>query len=90
VATEVKLAGALVMRTVAAEYARALPPGDLVIDFSAVTEADSAALALALDWVRRSRARGTAIRLHALPHSLVALAEVYGVTRLLPVADSEA
>lgn len=83
-ATELKLAGALTMRSVAAEYAKELAAGDLVIDFSAVTEADSAALALVLDWLRRARARGTNIELRALPEALVVLAEVYGVTALLP------
>ena len=36
--------------------------GDLVVDFSAVTEADSAALALLFDWVRVARQAGRSIR----------------------------
>lgn len=95
VTTELKLSGALTMRSVAAEYAKdeyakKLSAGDLVIDFSAVTEADSAALALVLDWLRRAKAGGTKIELRALPEALVVLADVYGVTGLLPVALPDA
>jgi phospholipid transport system transporter-binding protein len=85
-AMEVRLSGALTTRTVALEYARKLPPGDLVIDFSSVTEADSAALALLLDWSRRARASGAQIHLRSLPPGLAALADVYGIAGLLPDA----
>ncbi len=83
------LDGALTMRTVAALAARgheALAAGDVVVDLSAVSAADSAALALLLDWVRVARARGRMLEVRALPPGLRSLAGLYGVDELLPLA----
>ncbi|MCL2160352.1 MAG: STAS domain-containing protein [Betaproteobacteria bacterium] len=82
----VELKGALTLETVAAWLGRALPAGDLVFDFSGVTRVDSSALALLLAWLRRSRARGRVVELRAPPESLLALARLYGVDALLPLA----
>lgn len=80
------LKGALTLRTVAGLARAPLPSGDLVFDFSEVTEVDSSALALVLTWLRQAKARGSVIELRALPESLLALARLYGVESLLPVA----
>lgn len=83
------LDGALTMRTVAALAARgheALAKGDVVVDLSAVNEADSAALALLLDWLRMARAHGRRLEVRALPPGLRSLAGLYGVDELLPLA----
>ena len=82
----VKLEGALTLETVAAWLGRALPAGDLVLDFSGVTRVDSSALALLLAWLRRSKARKSAVELRAPPESLLAFARLYGVDALLPLA----
>jgi phospholipid transport system transporter-binding protein len=82
----VKLEGELTLGTVAACFERALPDGDLVLDFSGVTRVDSSALALLLAWLRRLKARESAVELRELPESLLALARLYGVDALLPLA----
>ncbi|ATE58685.1 STAS domain-containing protein [Thauera sinica] len=82
-----RLEGALTMRTVAEMLEsgrRRASEGDLVVDFAAVTEADSAALALLLDWLRAARAAGHELAVRALPAGLASLAALYGVDALLP------
>ena len=54
-----------------------------VIDFAAVTEVDSAAVALALEWVRQAERANVAMRLVNLPVSMQNLAKLYGVSELL-------
>lgn len=61
-----------------------LAQGDAVVDFSAVTEADSAALSLLLDWQRVARQHGRTLSVTALPAGLRSLAQLYGVSELLP------
>lgn len=58
--------------------------GPLCIDFSAVTECDSAALALLLDWVRTARSAGHPVHVRGLLPSMESLAELYGITELIP------
>jgi len=55
----------------------------LTVDWSAVEAADSSALALMLAWRREASARGVTLRHRALPSSLLALADLYGVRELL-------
>jgi phospholipid transport system transporter-binding protein len=57
--------------------------GDLVVDLSAVTEVDSAALALLFDWLRISRAAGWRMTVRSMPATLASLADLYGVDELL-------
>jgi phospholipid transport system transporter-binding protein len=54
-----------------------------VIDFAAVTEVDSAAVALALEWVRQAERANVALRLVNMPISMQNLAKLYGVSELL-------
>ena len=82
----VKLEGELTLETAAACLGRALPAGNLMFDFSGVTRVDSSALALLLAWLRRAKAGGRAVELRALPEPLLALARLYGVDALLPLA----
>jgi len=81
-----KLEGALTLETVAACLKQDLPAGDLVFDFSGVTRVDSSALALLLAWMRRARVCGSVVELRALPEPLLALARLYGIDALLPLA----
>lgn len=59
---------------------------DAVVDFGGVTAADSSALSLVLEWVRRSRAAGKSIAFANLGGNLRSLAELYGVLDLIPFA----
>jgi len=55
----------------------------VTVDFSGVTEVDSSALSLLLEWRREAVRNGREIRYRNLPASLKSLAELYGVTELL-------
>ena len=64
-----------------------LRDGSLTIDFAGVTEVDSSAVALVLEWRRQAEHRNLALHVANLPPSIVNLAELYGVSELLqPVA----
>lgn len=82
----IRMEGALTMRTVAAALDRALPTGDWVLDLSAIGTADSAALALLLEWQRRTREQGASFSVRGLPAGLRSLADLYGLDEILPVA----
>ncbi|MGH8640616.1 MAG: STAS domain-containing protein [Burkholderiales bacterium] len=53
------------------------------IDLSGVTEVDSSALSLLLEWRRDAARNGRAVRFARLPANLRSLAQLYGVTELL-------
>ena len=55
----------------------------VTVDFAGVTEVDSSALSLLLEWRREAVRAGRDIRYRNLPASLKSLAELYGVTLLL-------
>jgi phospholipid transport system transporter-binding protein len=81
------LEGAVTAGTVPAlldEGGATLRDGVEVVDFGAVTEVDSAALALALAWLRAARAAGRALRFANLPPAMENLARLYAVAALLP------
>lgn len=61
-------------------------PGLARVDLSAVTEADSSALTLLFAWLRRAQAQGRQLDIVAPPAGLLSLAELYGVSDLLPLA----
>ena len=58
-------------------------PDRLTIDFAAITEVDSSAVALLLEWRREAARRGKGLNFVNLPANLLALAELYGVTGLI-------
>jgi phospholipid transport system transporter-binding protein len=58
-------------------------PARLTIDFSGITNVDSAAVALLLDWRRMATKRGKTLLFVNLPANLLALAELYGVAELI-------
>ena len=64
----------------------ALQPGEQVFDFSEVTEADSSALAVMLGWLRAASLSRSTVRFANIPAGVRSLAELYGVTELLPLA----
>jgi phospholipid transport system transporter-binding protein len=80
--------GPLTMHGAAAvleEGRRLAKAGPLVIDMGAVEAADSAALALLLDWLRSGREAGQRVVLRKLPPGLASLAAVYDIDALLPL-----
>lgn len=81
--------GRLTLDTVAAQLdtlAQSLDGNSVTVDFSAVTEADSSAVALLLAWARQARERNVTLTLVAVPEGLRSLIAVYGVSDLLQVS----
>ncbi len=62
-----------------------LASGAAVVDLGAVTDIDSSAVALVLEWRRQAERRSTALRLANPPEALQNLAKLYGVLELLPL-----
>jgi phospholipid transport system transporter-binding protein len=85
-ASVVRMEGALTMRTVAGLVDRTLPEGDCVIDLGGVVEADSAALALLLEWLRRLKVRGNTLSVTGMPDGLKSLVELYDLGDVLSLA----
>ena len=55
----------------------------VTVDLAGVTEVDSSALSLLLEWRREAVRNGREIRYRNLPANLKSLAELYGVTELI-------
>lgn len=64
----------------------ALQAGDNVFDLSAVSDADSSALAVMLGWLREAGTRRARVRFAQVPTGVRALADLYGLTEHLPLA----
>jgi phospholipid transport system transporter-binding protein len=58
----------------------------IVVDCAGVTRADSAGLAVLLDWLAWGRRKSRAVSLTNLPESLVAIARISEVDELLTAA----
>ncbi|MBL8488464.1 MAG: STAS domain-containing protein [Rhodocyclaceae bacterium] len=69
-----------------ADGAAALSTPATVFDLAEVTNVDSSSLAVVFGWVRAGRDRGAEVRVANVPRDLLSLAEVYGVSELLPVS----
>ncbi len=63
--------------------ARQIDGAQVTVDLAGVTEVDSAAVSLLLEWRRQALRANRAIRFVNLPANLKSLAELYGVTELL-------
>lgn len=61
------------------------PATRLDLDLGDVTRADSAGLALLIQWMRMARAASCEIRFHHLPEQLLAIARAGELDGLLPV-----
>jgi phospholipid transport system transporter-binding protein len=66
-----------------AQGAQQLTGPRMTVDLSGVTEVDSTALSLLLEWRREAIRNGRDVRFRNLPASMKSLAELYGVTELL-------
>ncbi|MGB5080947.1 MAG: STAS domain-containing protein [Burkholderiales bacterium] len=85
------LAGAINLETVPAlldAVVLELRQGARVVDFREVTEVDSSAVALALEWLRLASEGKTGLRLANLPAAMQNLAKLYGVSELLESAPA--
>lgn len=69
-----------------AEGITALVEAESVFDLAAVADVDSSGLAVLFGWQRAAYAQGKSLHIANPPRSLVSLAEVYGVTELLPLS----
>jgi len=58
----------------------------VIVDFAGVTNADSSAVSLLLEWVRQSGGGGRKIAFANLSRGVLSLAELYGVADLIPIA----
>ena len=63
-----------------------LRQGARTVDFRQVTDIDSSAVALALEWLRQARRNNIELRLINLPTAMLNLAKLYGVSELLQAA----
>ena len=59
----------------------------IVIDLKGVTRADSAGLALLVEWMRVAHRRHRNIAFRNIPAQMLAIAKVSGLERILPTAD---
>ena len=66
-----------------AEGATAIGRGDFEVDLAAVTEVDTAAIALLLEWQRQAVSRGGRLAFVGVPAAIASLAKLYGVDGLL-------
>ena len=64
----------------------AIARGDVAFDLAAVSEVDSAAVALLLAWQRQAIAQGGRLALSNVPAGIASLARLYGVDTLLDLA----
>ncbi len=69
-----------------AEGSRSFEGNPVVVDFAGVTEADSSAISLILEWTRLVHGSNRQIFFANLGESLVSIANLYGVKDLIPVA----
>jgi phospholipid transport system transporter-binding protein len=60
---------------------------NVIVDLGGVSSADSSALSMMLEWIRRSHSGGGRITFANLSEDLQSLAELYGVVDLIPVAN---
>jgi phospholipid transport system transporter-binding protein len=82
-----RLAGAVTFATVPAlleEGNLHIRAGVSTIDFAATTEVDSAAVALAIAWLRTARTSKSKLEFINLPPAMVNLARLYAITDLIP------
>ena len=61
----------------------AIRGGDVAFDLSAVSDCNTAAVAMLLAWQREAGVRGVTLRITGLPANLQSLAQLYGVEALV-------
>lgn len=74
------------VEAVLAEGERVFDGAEVQIDLGGVTEVDSAAVSLLLEWSRRAARKGQRLTFHHAPANLRSLAALYGVSDVIQVA----
>lgn len=83
------VSGNLTMDTVPALYAQGvqhLARNNLLLDFGKIDALDSSAVSLLLAWARVARENKRELQVVNLPASLSSLADLYGVSEMLPAS----
>ncbi len=84
----IEVSGAMTLpgaSTLLADGAAALTGAETVFDLAAVDAVDSSSIAVIFGWMRQAQREGKTIRIAHPPRDLLSLAELYGVTDLLPL-----
>ncbi|MDP1654366.1 MAG: STAS domain-containing protein [Rhodocyclaceae bacterium] len=83
------VSGSMTLETAAvllANGVNALEKGASQFDLSGVANIDSSGLAVLFGWQRAAHAQGLTLQIVNPPHNLISLAEMYGVSELLPLS----
>lgn len=87
------LVGGPVTYDTVADAARAgeavIKTSTVLVDLAEITQVDSSAVSMLLEWVRKAQAYGQKIRFINLPANLASLVELYDVNGLIPVASPD-
>lgn len=59
-----------------------------VFDLSKITDVDSAAISMLLEWLREARRVDLQLQFSNIPDSLVSLIKLYGIAELIPTTGS--
>ena len=59
---------------------------DLVIDLAQMSEVDSSAVSMLLEWQREASRNNRQLRFTNMPENLQSLARLYGVSEMIPLA----
>ena len=59
---------------------------DLVIDLAQVTEVDSSAISMLLEWQRKAHGQNRQICFSNLPKNMKNLVQLYGISELIPLS----
>lgn len=86
----VRVAGELGFATVTSALAGSEPlfgpgEGELIFDLGGVERADSAGLALLIEWMRRARRADRPVRFLNMPPQMLQIARAAGLDRVLPL-----
>lgn len=68
---------------IAGEAVRLTGSGVAVVDLAGVTDVDSSAVALTLEWLRQAELSGRTLRVANMPDAMRNLAALYGVSEFL-------
>ena len=88
-ASSLEVSGAMTLpgaSALLAEGNAALLEGETLFDLARVTEVDSSSIAVIFGWLREASRQGKTLRIQHPPQEMLSLAEVYGVSELLPLA----
>jgi len=72
------------VNTLLGESVQAFSSAGLEIDLAAVSDVDSSAVSLLLEWVRQAHEHNASLVFVNLPKNLLILAELYGVLEFIP------